>query len=183
MAGTQVGSGWTNKAVRHLLGERFGVTYGKSGVRKLFAHLGWSYQRGRKLYIRRDPLDQERYEEETYAVLAKYARNGQKVVPLASDQSKVYLEGTLSRRWKCRTTKASGATSMVVKCAMPSGGGKVGEMFKGRAFPRVKAAAVGRAGCWRCTGCARAIARKIRLLSHHVALEEAHKRSRRRAPL
>ena len=42
MAGTQVGSGWTNKAVRHLLGERFGVTYGKSGVRKLFAHLGWS---------------------------------------------------------------------------------------------------------------------------------------------
>ena len=33
------------------------------------------------------------------AVLAKYARNGQKVVPLASDQSKVYLEGTLGRRW------------------------------------------------------------------------------------
>jgi transposase len=31
--------------------------------------------------------------------LAKYARNGQKVVPLASDQSKVYLEGTLGRRW------------------------------------------------------------------------------------
>jgi len=32
-------------------------------------------------------------------VLAKYARNGQLVVPLASDQSKVYLEGTLGRRW------------------------------------------------------------------------------------
>lgn len=99
MVGTRVGSGWTSKGVRQLLTERFGVTYSKSGVRKLFAHIGWSYQRGRKLYMRRDPLDQERYEEETQAVLAKYARNGQKVVPLASDQSKVYLEGTLGRRW------------------------------------------------------------------------------------
>jgi transposase len=99
MAGTQVGSGWTNKAVRALLTARWGVKYSKSGVRYLFAHLGWSYQRGRKLYIRRDPLDQARYEEETRAVLAKYARNGQKVIPLASDQSKVYLEGTLGRRW------------------------------------------------------------------------------------
>jgi hypothetical protein len=32
------------------------------GTRKLFAHLGWSYQCGRKLYIRRDPVDQLRYE-------------------------------------------------------------------------------------------------------------------------
>ena len=62
MPGTKVGSGWTNKAVRQLLAERFGVTYSKSGVRKLFAHMGWSYQRGRKLYIRRDPVDQARYE-------------------------------------------------------------------------------------------------------------------------
>ena len=99
MAGTQVGSGWTNKAVRQLIAERFEVTYSKSGVRKLFAHMGWSYQRGRKLYIRRDPVDQTRYELETQAVLAKYARNGKPVVPLASDQSKVYLEGTLGRRW------------------------------------------------------------------------------------
>jgi len=99
MPGTLVGSGWTNKAVRQLLAERFGVPYSKSGVRKLFAHIGWSYQRGRKLYIRRDPVDQARYEGETQAVLAKYARNGKPVVPLASDQSKVYLEGTLGRRW------------------------------------------------------------------------------------
>jgi transposase len=99
MAGTQVGSGWTNKAVRHLIGERLGVRYSQSGVRKLFAHIGWSYQRGRKLYIRRDPVDQARYEEETRAVLAKYARNGKPVIPLASDQSKVYLEGTRARRW------------------------------------------------------------------------------------
>jgi transposase len=99
LPGTTVGSGWTNKAVRHLLAERFGVQYSKSGVRKLFAHLGWSYQRGRKLYIRRDPHDQARYELETRAVLEKYARKGTPVVPLASDQSKVYLEGTLGRRW------------------------------------------------------------------------------------
>jgi len=99
MPGTNVGSGWTNKAVRQLIAERFGVAYSKSGVRKLFAHMGWSYQRGRKLYIRRDPYDQARYELETQAVLAKYARTGKLVVPLASDQSKVYLEGTLGRRW------------------------------------------------------------------------------------
>ena len=99
MTGTQVGSGWTNKAVRQLLAERVGVRYSKSGMRKLFAHLGWSYQRGCKLSMRRDPIDHAWYEGETQAVLAKYARNGKPVVPLASDQSKVYLEGTLGRRW------------------------------------------------------------------------------------
>jgi transposase len=98
-AGTQVGSGWTTKAVRQLSVERFGVTDRKSGMRKLFAHLGWSSQGGRKLYIRRDPVAQARYEVETQQVLAKYARNGQPVVPLAGDQSKVDLEGRLSRRW------------------------------------------------------------------------------------
>lgn len=102
MPGTKVGSGWTNKAVRQLIAERFGVTYSRSGVRKLFAYMGWSYQRGRKLYIRRDPVDHARYEWETQTVLAKYARNGQAVVPLASDQSKVYLEGTVGRRWNPR---------------------------------------------------------------------------------
>jgi transposase len=102
LPGTKVGSGWTNKAVRQLIGERFGVQYSKSGVRKLFAHLGWSYQRGRKLYIRREPIDQARYELETSVALERYARGGQPVVPLASDQSKVYLEGTLGRRWNPR---------------------------------------------------------------------------------
>jgi len=90
MAGTQVGSGWTNKAVGQLIKERFGVTYSKSGMRKLFAHLGWSYQCGRKLYIRRDPVDQARYELETRQVLAQYARNGKPVIPVAGDQSKEY---------------------------------------------------------------------------------------------
>jgi hypothetical protein len=99
MPGTQVGSGWTNKAVRQLIAERWGVTYSKSGMRKLFAHMRWSYQRGRKLDIRRDSVDQARDEGETQAMLAQYACNGQPVVPLASDQSKVYLEGTLGRRW------------------------------------------------------------------------------------
>ena len=68
-------------------------------MRKLFAHLGWSYQCGRKLYLRRDPVDQARYELETRQVLAQYARNGKPVIPVAGEQRKVYVEGTLSRRW------------------------------------------------------------------------------------
>lgn len=99
MPGTAVGSGWTNKAVRALVTEQFQVTYSKSGMRKLFARLGWSYQRGRKLYHRRTAEDQARYERETRATLADLAQRGVKVVPLASDQSKVYLEGTIGRRW------------------------------------------------------------------------------------
>jgi transposase len=101
-AGTKVGSGWTNKAGRQLITERFGVTYRKRGRRELVAHMGWSYQCGRKFYIRRDPVDQARYGLETREALATYARSGQPVVPLAGDQSKVYLGGTLSRRWDPR---------------------------------------------------------------------------------
>jgi transposase len=41
-AGTKVGSGWPNKAVGQLIAERFGVAYSKSGLRKLFAPMGWS---------------------------------------------------------------------------------------------------------------------------------------------
>src|SRR5438309_11329999 len=47
MPGTAVGSGWTNKAARQLVAERFEVEYSKSGMRKIFVRLGWSYQRGR----------------------------------------------------------------------------------------------------------------------------------------
>lgn len=99
MPGTAVGSGWTNKAVRAVVAAQFQVAYSKSGMRKLFARLGWSYQRGRKLYHRRTAEDQARYERETCATLARLAQSGVKVVPLASDQSKVYLEGTVGRRW------------------------------------------------------------------------------------
>jgi len=49
--------------------------------------------------MRRDPVDQARYEGETQTALAKDARPGTPVVPLASDPSKVYWEGTLGRRW------------------------------------------------------------------------------------
>lgn len=49
MPGTQVGSGWTGKAIRQVIRERFGVSYSKSGVRKLLQLMGWSYQRGCKL--------------------------------------------------------------------------------------------------------------------------------------
>lgn len=102
MPGTQVGSGWTAKAIRKLIRERWGVSYSKSGVRKLLCELGWSYQRGRKLYIHRSVEEQARFVLETGEVLAKYAESGREVVPLAGDQSKVYLEATLARRWNPR---------------------------------------------------------------------------------
>ena len=99
MTGTQVGSGWTAKAMRKLIRERYGVSYGKSGVRKLLCELGWSYQRGRKLYIRRSVEEEARFVLDTEEILAKYAASQEPVVPLAGDQSKVYLEATLARRW------------------------------------------------------------------------------------
>jgi transposase len=102
MPGTKAGSGWTAKAIRKLIRDRYRVSYSKSGVRKLLCEIGWSYQRGRKLYIRRSVEEQARFVLETEEVLAKYAESGELVVPLAGDQSKVYLEATLARRWNPR---------------------------------------------------------------------------------
>ena len=99
MPGTKAGSGWTAKAIRKLIRDRYSVSYCKSGVRKLLAEIGWSYQRGRKLYIRRSAEEQARFVLETEEVLAAFAESGEKVVPLAGDQSKVYLEATIARRW------------------------------------------------------------------------------------
>lgn len=102
MPGTKVGSGWTARAIRKLIREKYAVSYSKSGVRKLLYEMGWSYQRGRKLYVRRSVEEQARFCLETEEVLAKYAESGEAVVPLAGDQSKVYLEATLARRWNPR---------------------------------------------------------------------------------
>lgn len=97
--GTKLGSGWTAKAIRKLIRDRYATSYSKSGVRTLLCEMGWSYQRGRKLYIRRSLEEQARFVLETEEVLAKYAASGELIVPLAGDQSKVYLEATLARRW------------------------------------------------------------------------------------
>lgn len=99
MPGTKLGSGWAAKAIRKLIRDKYAVSYSKSGIRKLLCEIGWSYQRGRKLYIRRSAEEQARFYLETEEVLAKYAASGERVVPLCGDQSKVYLEATLSRRW------------------------------------------------------------------------------------
>jgi len=99
MPGTQVGSGWTGKAIRQVMRERFGVSYTRSGVRKLLHLMDWSYQRGCRLYVRRRAEEQARFVLETEEALAQYAASGEPIVPLAGDQSKVYLEGTLARRW------------------------------------------------------------------------------------
>lgn len=97
--GTEVGSGWTLKAIRQLIEERFLITYGCRGVSKLLRVIGWSYQRGRKLYIRRSQAEQARFELETREILKEFAQSGERVTPLAGDQTKVYLEGTIARRW------------------------------------------------------------------------------------
>ena len=102
MSGTKPGSGWSAKAIRQFIRDEYQTSYSKSGVRKLLAEIGWSYQRGRKLYMRRSVEEQARFVLETEEVLAKYAESQERVVPLAGDQSKVYLEGTLARRWNPR---------------------------------------------------------------------------------
>jgi putative transposase len=99
MPGTAVGSGWTVRAIRVLVEERFEVRYSRRGVRKLMRGLNWSYQRGRKLYIKRSEAEQARFEWETSQALAELAARQVEVTPLAGDQSKVYLEGTVARRW------------------------------------------------------------------------------------
>jgi len=99
MPGTMRGSGWTVRAIRALLEERFQVHYSGRGVRKLMRGRNWSYQRGRKLYIKRSAAEQARFEGETAAALAELAARQADVTPLAGDQSKVYLEGTVARRW------------------------------------------------------------------------------------
>jgi transposase len=99
MPGSEVGSGWTLRAVIHLVQERFTVTYSQSGMRKILHHIGFSFQRGRALYIKRTAQEQARFEVETYDVLEQFARSGEMVTPLAGDQTRVYLEGTVARRW------------------------------------------------------------------------------------
>lgn len=99
MPGTEVGSGWTIKAIRTLVEERFDFRYSRRGMRKLMRVISWSYQRGRKLYVKRSDAEQQRFEFETCEVLAELAASGENVTPLAGDQSKIYLEGTIARRW------------------------------------------------------------------------------------
>lgn len=79
--------------------ERFGVRHRGSGIRKILGIIGWNYQRGRKLYIQRTAQEQARYELETLEALEKYAKSREQVTPIAADQTKIYLEGTVSRRW------------------------------------------------------------------------------------
>lgn len=99
LPGTGGGRGWTSRAICARREDRFLVRYSRRGVRKLMRGLGGSYQRGRKLYINRSAEEQQRFEWETRTVVAELAASGARVPPLAGEQSKVYLEGTLARRW------------------------------------------------------------------------------------
>ena len=71
MPGSEVGSGWTLRAVIHLVQERFSVTYSQSGMRKILHQIRFSCQRGRALYRRRTQEDQARFEFETHEVLIR----------------------------------------------------------------------------------------------------------------
>lgn len=102
MPGTEVGSGWTLRAVINLVQERFNVSYSQRGMRKIVSALNFSCQRGRPFYNRRTPDDQRRFERETLEVLKEFADSQQRVIPLAGDQTRVYLEGTVGKRWSRR---------------------------------------------------------------------------------
>lgn len=102
MPGTEVGSGWTIRAIIGLVQERFQVSYSQRGMRKILRALNFSCQRGRPFYNRRTPEEQLRFERETLEVLAEFAHSGQRLIPLAGDQTRVYLEGTVGKRWSRR---------------------------------------------------------------------------------
>jgi transposase len=102
MPGTEVGSGWTVRAIIQLVQERFNVSYSQRGMRKMLRALDFSCQRGRPFYNRRTVEDQRRFESETLAVLEEFAVSGQRMIPLAGDQTRVYLEGTVGKRWSRR---------------------------------------------------------------------------------
>jgi transposase len=102
MPGTEVGSGWTVRAIIELVAERFNVSYSQRGMRKILRALDFSCQRGRPFYNRRTAEDQVRFEGETLAVLEEFAASGQRMIPLAGDQTRVYLEGTVGKRWSRR---------------------------------------------------------------------------------
>lgn len=102
MPGTEVGSGWTLRAVISLVEERFSLSYSQRGMRNVLRRLSFSLQRGRPFYNRRTASEQSRFEYETLELLAACARSGLRMVPLAGDQTRVYLEGTVGKRWSRR---------------------------------------------------------------------------------
>lgn len=103
MPGTEVGSGWTVRAVIALVEERFSVRYSQRGMRKILRAINFSLQRGRSLYIRRTAEDQARFEMETCEILEECARTGCRMIPLAGDQTRVYLEGSVGKRGSRRS--------------------------------------------------------------------------------
>lgn len=100
--GTEVGSGWTVRAIIQLVKERFNRSYSQRGMRKILRALNFSSQRGRPFYNRRTSADQVRFEQETLEVLEEFAASGDRLIPLAGDQTRVYLEGTVGKRWSRR---------------------------------------------------------------------------------
>lgn len=99
MPGTEVGGGWTLRGVIAIVEERFGRRYSERGMRKVLRQIGFSSQRGRALYIKRTDDDHDRFVFETVEKLEELAQSGQRVDPVAGDQTRAYLEGTVGKRW------------------------------------------------------------------------------------
>lgn len=97
--GGSVGSGWTLKQIIKVVEEKFNRKFGKSGMRKVLKKMGWSYQRARAKYIKKDPNACKEFEEEVKEKLSKYAESRKKVIPVAEDETKVRLEATIGYRW------------------------------------------------------------------------------------
>jgi transposase len=97
--GGTVGSGWTLKQILNVVEEQCHVKYRRSGMKKLLKRMGWSYQRGRAKYIKQDPTKVNAFTESTQEQLEAYARSGKQVIPVAEDETKVKLEGTIGWRW------------------------------------------------------------------------------------
>ena len=116
MPGTEVGSGWTIKAIRVLIEERFSLRYSQRGARKLMRTLNWSYQRGRKLYIKRSQAEQRRFEFETAEVLAELAASGEKSRPWPAIRVK-FISREQSRSAGIRS--ASSLSSRMAREAKP----------------------------------------------------------------
>lgn len=97
--GGKVGSGWRLKEIIRVVKEKFSLLYSRSGMKKVLKKMGWSYQRSKSKYTKPNPKGEEEFLEDARSTLNEYAESGKKVVPLAEDEAKLYLESTLGYRW------------------------------------------------------------------------------------
>ena len=65
---------WTSPMIARVIQEEFGVTYHPGHVRKLLHQIGFSVQRPRRVLVRADPAEQDRWHRRTFPNLKKKPR-------------------------------------------------------------------------------------------------------------